>query len=378
MTIGYVNPEYGAMRNIVNKCPDVDYVRVRSFKSLKEKVCAKIGLKCSNIGYVYYGGVPERLTKIDLIHFWNNVAVWPCCKPYITTFEDTVPRKLPKSIFNAGIESLLSSRCRRLIAFSERCRRQQVNFNRIHGIGELDSKITVLLPPQDVLVAPDVVESRKKHSGGAVRFIFIGQDFFRKGGGEIVRALVKVRRDFQVEAYLIGDYSHVDYASSWEVDSADEMRRLCEENCEWLHHFNSMPNSCVMELAKTCHVGLLPTRDDTFGYSVLEFQGCGLPCITTDSCSLPEVNNDRIGWMIVVPKTDKSVNRAEFSDVEKMRELSRQIEKGLYEKMVEIVTSPDAVVSKGLLALNHIVTSHSPIRFGERLKKLYAEAMNVC
>jgi len=210
--------------------------------------------------------------------------------------------------------------------------------------------------------------------GGGLRLLFCGNDFFRKGGSEIVRALVKVRRDFEIEAYLIGDYNHVDYASSRKVDSAEEIGKLLRENSAWLHHYVSMPNCEMLELAKTCHIGLLPTRDDTFGYSVLEFQACGLPCITTDIRALPEVNNNQIGWMLNVPK--KMNGCADFSTVEKMRELSETIEHELEDRLREALSNPTLIYKKAMLSLAHIQECHSPLRFGTRLREIYEDSLS--
>ncbi len=374
MTIGFVNPEYATRRNIIGRCPGYQYVRCRSFSSLLVKLQRKFKRKKSGSSpYVYRGGASENWTHVDLLHFWNNIALWPCRKPYVTTFESTLPRAFPEGVLmEAGLRSLASPQCRRLIALSESARKLQMQFDAEKGIGEVvDRKITVLLPPQEVLVDtdPEPVSSQDN----AVRFIFCGKDFFRKGGSEIVRALVTVRKDFPVEAHLIGDFNHVDYASSWKIDSADEMRGLFDDNSNWLHHYDRMPNAEMLELAKTCHIGLLPTRDDTFGYSVLEFQACGLPCITTDVRALPEVNNDEIGWLVKVPK--KADDRADFSTPEKLRELSDTIEAGLIAKMTEALVNPGLIAAKGARALDNIRCRHSPEFFGERLGTIYKEAL---
>ena len=375
MNIGYVNPEYCALRNIIGKCPGHSYVRVRSFKSLFERIGLRLGGRSYGVRpYVFWGGIVERLARVDLFHFWNNIAIWPCRKPYITTFESSLPRAFPEGrLLKAGLKSLVSNQCRRLIASSESARELQVKFNAEHGIGSVDEKITVLLPPQEILAGVEEVEGRFRYRE-KIKVLFCGKDFFRKGGSEIVRALVRVREDFPVEAYLIGDFNHVDYASSWDVDSADEMRMLIDENSNWLHHWDRMPNDEMLKLAKTCHVGLLPTRDDTFGYSVLEFQACGLPCITTDIRALPEVNNDEIGWVVSVPK--KPDRRADFSTPDKMRELSVIIENGLVDKLRESLSSPNTICEKSRRALANLSLRHSPEVFAQRLDEIYKEAMS--
>ncbi len=375
MNIGYVNPEYCALRNIIGKCPGYSYVRVRSFKSLFERIGLRLGGRSPGVRpYVFWGGIAERLSRVDLFHFWNNIAIWPCRKPYVTTFESSLPRAFPEGrLLESGLKSLVSNQCRRLIASSESARELQLKFNADHEIGSVDEKITVLLPPQEMLTGFEEVEERFR-SRDKVKVLFCGKDFFRKGGSEIVRALVRVRQDFPVEAYLVGDFNHVDYASSWEVDSADEMRRLIDGNSGWLHHWDRMPNDELLKLARTCHVGLLPTRDDTFGYSVLEFQACGLPCITTDIRALPEVNNTEIGWVISVPK--KPDRRADFSTAEKLHELSEQIENGLVEKLRDALSSQEEVFEKSRCAMENLSIRHSPEVFADRLDEIYKEAIS--
>ena len=376
MTIGYVNPEYNTRRNIVGKCPECKYVRVRSFKSVVDKVKKFWRESSSGLNpYSYYGGITGTFKRVDLYHFWDSIALPPCRTPYVTTFETTLPRLFPQGrLMRRGLDSLLSNQCRRLVALSEHAKRRQMAFDEENGIAELDKKITVLLPPQECLCAENDLLARQSCRSAISKLIFVGKDFFRKGGAEIVRGLVRIRKDFPIEAFLIGDYNHVDYASSWEIDSADEMRRLFCENASWLHHFTSMPNAEMLSLAKTCHIGLLPTRDDTFGYSVLEFQACGLPCVTTDVRALAEVNNEANGWLVKVPKLANGC--ADFSTKDKMRELSRVIEAGLVEKLAEALAKPESVFEKGVKALNGIASHHSPAKYGMRLREIYAEAFD--
>ena len=368
MRIGYVNPEYGARRMIINKSPAHEYVRVRSFKSLGDKFMSRFrgGLH----PYYFIGGVAEDLKKVNLYHFWNNIALWPCRTPYVTSFESELPRKFPEGdLLKRGIESLLSSQCRKTLAFSQYAKNVGLAYADSRGFGEISAKCDVLLPPQDILVG-NLKDGAEVNLESAVRFIFVGKDFFRKGGSEIVRALVCARKDVQIEAWLIGDFDHVDYASSWRVDSADEMRRIFADNKPWLHHIRAIPNAEMLSLAKTCHIGLLPTRHDTFGYSVLEFQACGLPCITTDVCSLPEVNNDDIGWLVNVSRSTHGV-----STDEAIRELSISIQNGLTDIIRKAAGDPEAIMKKRRLALENLKVNHDPVRYGEKLDKIYMEAL---
>lgn len=304
------------------------------------------------------------------MHFWDLVALFPSRTPYVTTFEDFLPRHFAPDLLSRGIESLCSPRCRRMIAFSDAARNGQAIFNKRHGMEGLDKKISVLLPPQAPLLEPSLVEKR---SYRVLKFILVGRDLFRKGGAEAIRALAEIRRSYPVEIFVIGDFDHVDYASSSEVDRKEEMHKLIEAN-SWIHWFPSLQNSRVLALAKECNIGLLPTRDDTFGYSVLEFQACGLPCISTDIRSLPEINNDDVGWTLAVPKNNWRY--ADFSSPEAIRKLSATIQSGLKETLLRIVARPDCVVEKGIAALNQITHRHSPEIFGKRLEEIYRQALD--
>ena len=299
MRIGYCNPGYPVIRNILNKCPNVDYVRVRSIDGMFGSLLSKTPLCHSDtiMRYLensFHGGFSNE--KVDLYHFFNKTPTWPSRVPYITTFEAELPRKHPEGVIrDIAVRSMLSDRCKKLIAFSQATYDEQEERNIQLSLPELNDKMMVLLPPQEALVEKPKVERKK---GGPIRFLFVGKDLFRKGGKESLKALAKIRKDANVELYLIGDYHHVDYMSSWDVDSADEMERLIAANKEWVHYEHSTTNNVVLELAKRSDVGLLPTRHDTFGYSVLEFQACGLPCVTTDVQALSEVNNNDCGWVI--------------------------------------------------------------------------------
>lgn len=77
MRIGYVNPEYGARRNIMGCCSECDYIRVRSFKSAFEKIKAKVALSTSGLSpYYFCGGIAEDFHRvmIQMIKKLRNIA----------------------------------------------------------------------------------------------------------------------------------------------------------------------------------------------------------------------------------------------------------------------------------------------------------------
>jgi glycosyltransferase involved in cell wall biosynthesis len=145
------------------------------------------------------------------------------------------------------------------------------------------------------------------------------------------------------------------------------------DNGDWVEYFTSLPNDKVLELMKTCDVGLLPTWADTYGISVLEAQACGLPVITTDSRALPEMNNNQVGWLINVPKNH--LKEALYNTEDERKILSETIQEGLENVIREIVAHPEQIAEKGTLALEKIRKEHDPVRYANKLRAFYQEAL---
>ncbi len=110
-----------------------------------------------------------------------------------------------------------------------------------------------------------------------------------------------------------------------------------------------MPNQQVLELLKTCDVGLLPTYADTYGFSALEAQSAACPVISTDVRALPEINNTEVGWLINVPKNE--LGEAYYQTPEDRQVLSERIQSGLEHIIRGIVQEPTTIAKKGQAAL---------------------------
>lgn len=377
--VGYVNPSYSLVRCVLNKCQDVDYVRIRPWRALRAKLArhhVPFLRSSQDEMYVFDGGMTwPPFRKYDLCHFFNDVSICLRGKPFITTFEQTVPRSvMPNSdLWKRCVESMLSNRCRRLIGFSDCARLQMELYCRQYGIEDIEKKLTCILPPQEQILSHEDVERRLNRGEHEIRFAFVGRNFWRKGGCEIVRALCRVRKHYPIRLFLVGDLFDKDFFDCDSRDSAEEIGKMIEQNRTWIDYHVSMKNREVLENFKSCDVGLLPTRGDTFGYSVLEMQACGLPCITTDIWSLPEINDDAHGWLIHVPK---GANRQADVMTFGVERISEMIEDQLYSICMAIAGNPACISSKSLASLRQIAEAHAPAETGRRLKCIYEESID--
>lgn len=389
MTIGYVNPGYPVIRNVLIGLKGVAYKRSRSFASLITKVLRPLfgNIQWLNdLGMAYIGGTSSR--GVDVFHFFNTISVWPRGTRFVTTFETSLPRcKGTGYWFRAMLKRLVDARCLRLLAMSECARQIQIRaLVRYRDRGWLthadqktiEGKIQVLHPRQEVFATAEeirtrfsVFESPGKH---VIRFFYIGRNFFRKGGADSVKALMKIRKTYPVELVVIGDPFDQDYASDPKLDDGKAMEDFLKDNSDWISWFRRMDNAMALELMKTCHVGLLPTRADTYGYSVLEMQACGLPCVTTNIRALPEINNAECGWIVEVPKNENG--EAFYQTKEDVAKLSGQIVSGLEKCFAEICSNPGLLLPRALASLERIKRYHDPDLYGAKLRAIYEESQS--
>ena len=182
----------------------------------------------------------------------------------------------------------------------------------------ISNKIEVLHPPQKILI-----ESKDINNSDILEFIFVGRDFYRKGGAEVVLAFDSLISDGvltnrNIKLNIIGNidnefnYVHGDYQDD---DLFHSNIKKIISSSDYIKIYPSLDNSELMKLISTQDLGLLPTWGDTYGYSVLEMQACFVPVITTSVRALPEINlqsniislpSNKFGELIIQSYFDKN------------------------------------------------------------------------
>jgi glycosyltransferase involved in cell wall biosynthesis len=113
---------------------------------------------------------------------------------------------------------------------------------------------------------------------GRARFLFVGGDFQRKGGPELLDAFAHVRsQQPDAELWLVGP-------SERSVPSRPGVR---------LHGFvrRDTPEgeSEIDRLYREATAFVMPSRYEPFGVALLEAMAYGLPCVAADTCAMPEI-----------------------------------------------------------------------------------------
>ena len=311
---------------------------------------------------IHHGaGIPP----VDGFHLVNALSITR--KPWITTFEHFLPRWDAGSRF--GMKLMTRRNCLGVIGLSHYARRSMELLLEEHaGFREaITGKMSILPPPQQVLIG-SYDEKPLDHSLPV--FTFIGREFFRKGGMEILQAAAILRDEGHAfRLNIISNLECGDYVTQSTPEDVGKARRAMSALGETVMFRGEMPNEEVLATLRGSHAALLPTFDDTYGFSVLEAQACGTPVITTDVCALGETNNPGVGWLI--PLSHDKWGQAYRVGPSGLSMLSMQVRDGLLIAMREIIRDPSSARARGIRALDRIRTEHDPTRHAETLVGWY-------
>jgi glycosyltransferase involved in cell wall biosynthesis len=352
------------------------YAEVRNFVSLFEgyQNTRDVGHFGAIIGFVLTGKAYQPL--------WQGFFYNPFCnhplqtfntipldsRRFIVHYETSIPRLgnvKSKVLEGVLVRQLASNKCIQLIAISEAARELQQAFLKEYyrqNIDQIMVKTIILHPPQKVLVN---IEHHKENRNDFIRFCFVGRDFARKGGVEIIKALSKIERE-KWRLTIISDFNLSDYATQLSDKQVNVksgiLKKFINDFSDNIEIYEKIDNTKVIDLIKHSDVGLLPTWADSYGYSCLEFQACGCPVISTDVRSLPEINNDQCGWLIPVPKNHAGLDANIKTETERSA-FSNHLSNELLKHFRAIINQPDGrkeIYNKGLKSIERISKFHNP------------------
>ena len=227
------------------------------------------------------------LRAFDLAHFVNQIPV-VIGKPWVITFESALPRMFPPSepLRRHLRHQLDSPACLGIVPMSAWAlasfKRTNAGWN---GLDRVLAKTQVLQPAAPI----GTPSTRSLKRGETIHVIFVGNNFARKGGIVALRLAKRALAEgiplhmHIVSAKMIYSGSHTDHPEPARYHQDLENLKLPN-----VTFYGGMQNRDVLKLMARCHMNLLATLHDTYGFSVLEGFASGLPAVTSDVCALPE------------------------------------------------------------------------------------------
>jgi glycosyltransferase involved in cell wall biosynthesis len=249
--------------------------------------------------------------------------------------EDQVQRWIKRA---TAVQRLLDiwDSCRRwqiaqqIIVWSESARRGHIE------AGVAPERL-IVIPP---FVGLPLLRSVGHHHNNVVRLLFIGNDFQRKGGHDLLMAYRRLRSQYgdQINLTVIGrDGATVALGAT-----------------PGLVALGSVSHAALLEHAYAEHdLFVLPTHHEGYGVTVLEAMAHGLPCVVTDVGAMPDMVVDGYnGFRITSGNVEQLVVA-----------LSRLIE------------NPELRHQMSMVARRRVETHFSPTIVGAQIRQVYEHAI---
>lgn len=126
---------------------------------------------------------------------------------------------------------------------------------------------------------------------GPVKIVFSGRYGNRKGVFDLLNAFDKANFDFPVELHLFGD---------GEVEKVQQQKQESTKK-DSITVYQWTPHSDYLKKLKEYDLLVLPSYAETFGMSLVEAMGCGIPVISTFAGGIPYVVDNGISGILIEP-----------------------------------------------------------------------------
>ena len=151
-------------------------------------------------------------------------------------------------------------------------------------------------------------------------FFFLGNTDPKKNTKGVLIAMRDFLRETDVQYKLVmPDYDEAELNALLEQIEAPEMR-------EKIHLTGYIVNTDLPAIISQCSIFLYPSLRESFGIPMLEGMRCGVPVITSNTSSMPEVSGDAA--YIIDPYKPEQITKAMFDILENDQLRNKLIRKG--------------------------------------------------
>jgi len=236
----------------------------------------------------------------ELLHTFNTVPL--SLKPFLVSYEGEIPRAHEgwgkEAVGKACHAALMSDRCRGIFPISRFSQRLAFLFAARNQYLRLDEKPGEVVYPS-IAVAGDTPKTLDPDN---IVLTFVGKHWARKGGAVAALAarLLKARgRKVTVNIVSQMAYGDAVYTDTHRGFYRNYLESMAEDN---VRHYPRLPNAEVMRMLAGSTFTLLPTLDDSFGFSVLESMSLAVPVIASGVCAIPEIiTHQKDGVLLDMP-----------------------------------------------------------------------------
>ena len=188
-------------------------------------------------------------------------------------------------------------------------------------------------------IDPKVFTYTPKIKEDKFKFLYVGECSDRKGIFHTLEAFIDLfKNNNNVELHIKSNDSMLFYNSQ-------EVKNIIKDHKNIFWHISNDGHDKVMDLYRSCHAYVYPSRGDSFGMTILEAIACGLPTIATSEPGSTELIKDR--YYNVSTKSVSVKNHPWFKG-----EWGEPNVKDLIKHMKHIYDNYDSIVKSGVLKEN--------------------------
>ena len=182
-----------------------------------------------------------------------------------------------KPAFVNNLKKILKNKkLKKLIPWSNAAKMSLLNFVTSE---EIEQKIETVYP---VITPP---EKLSKKDDKVIKFLFIGGNFYEKGGLETLIAFDRISKKYDAELTLISTVP-------------EQVGKKFGENLK-IKISDRVPYAEAQKLYSESSIFVMPTHMDTFGFVIPEAMSYALPVIADDSFSRPElIGHEKSGLLV--------------------------------------------------------------------------------
>jgi glycosyltransferase involved in cell wall biosynthesis len=169
------------------------------------------------------------------------------------------------------------------------------------------------------------------------RVLFVGREFQRKGGPDLLAAFELV-------------YAERPDAELWLVTAEQVATRPGVRSFGRILRNERAGELAIDRLYRQATAFVLPSRYEPFGIAFLEAMAYGLPCVGTDCCAIPEIIEDGVTGLLTPPADAAALAETLLSIIDDARRAEQMGEAGL-RRLLEHYTW-DAVAQRMLAAFD--------------------------
>lgn len=201
-----------------------------------------------------------------------------------------------------GLDKLASKYCKKIITMSYAA--QELFYHIIEkndfSISDFDHKTEVVYNGHHVKYSKKINIHKDKQK---VKLIFVGNDFFRKGGRVIVDVFEELAKAYDcLELQIVSTLQFGDYITHSVVKDQEIYREkiIANPKIKWFKDISY--EEVTQNILPESDIAVMLSFDDCFPNSNVEAMLAGLPVISTNVFSVPEqVEHDVNGFLIKLP-----------------------------------------------------------------------------